>query len=206
MGRLHRMIVWLSRIHRCRGFGIQSPWAYSFVCQVINGRYPYYGYAEAEGESHGLDPLERKLGRLYLRLANHVKAAFIVNAGTGQEASGRYLRAGSRYATVQNLSSDATAEELLRLTEGVTAVDIVRLAPGCDARGLLKAALLKAREGTIIVLEGIKRDPAMRLLWRDVVQNAAGTVTFDLYYCGLVCVKPKLFKRNYMVNFWPRND
>lgn len=22
-----RGVVWLSRIHRCRGFGIQSPWA-----------------------------------------------------------------------------------------------------------------------------------------------------------------------------------
>ena len=42
MTRLKQWLVWLSRIHRCRGFGIQSPTDYAFVRYVVNEHWPYY--------------------------------------------------------------------------------------------------------------------------------------------------------------------
>ena len=44
MNQLKRYLVWLGRIHRCGGFGIQSPTDYSFVRYVINEHWPYYAY------------------------------------------------------------------------------------------------------------------------------------------------------------------
>ena len=39
------MVVWAVRIGHCRGFGVQSPWAYRMVRYVINEHWPYYAYA-----------------------------------------------------------------------------------------------------------------------------------------------------------------
>ena len=46
MTSLPRWLVWLSRIHHCRGFGIQSPTDYAFVRYVVNEHWPYYAYDE----------------------------------------------------------------------------------------------------------------------------------------------------------------
>ena len=41
---------YLSRIGKSRGFGIQSPWAYSFVKDVISEKLPYYAYSDIENQ------------------------------------------------------------------------------------------------------------------------------------------------------------
>lgn len=66
MNRVKGWMVWLRRITRCRGFGIQSPTDYGFVRYVINEHWPYYAYSRLRDD----DWLTRKLGRLYFRLAN----------------------------------------------------------------------------------------------------------------------------------------
>ena len=66
MNRLQQVFVWLSRIHRCRGFGIQSPTDYAFVRYVVNEHWPYYAYDLLPNDAW----LTRKLGKLYFRLAN----------------------------------------------------------------------------------------------------------------------------------------
>ena len=63
---MNRYLVWLSRIHCCRGFGIQSPTDYAFVRYVVNEHWPYYAYDVLRDD----DWLREKLGRLYMRLAN----------------------------------------------------------------------------------------------------------------------------------------
>ena len=63
---IRRWLVWLSRIHRVWGFGIQSPTDYAFVRYVVNEHWPYYAYEELTDK----DWLTEKLGRLYFRLAN----------------------------------------------------------------------------------------------------------------------------------------
>ena len=45
------------------------------------------------------------------------------------------------------------------------------------------------------------RGKAVRRLWRSVVAEMQGVVTFDLYYCGLVFFDKKRFKQNYVINF-----
>ena len=66
MWKIKRMMVWLGRIHRCRGFGVQSPWAYRLVRNVINERYPYYAYAPLAVAHPHADAVTRKLCELCL--------------------------------------------------------------------------------------------------------------------------------------------
>ena len=62
---------WLRRCGYCRGFGVQSPSAYSFIRYVINEHYPYYAYQELQEQFPQLNRREHKVGRLLLRLSNH---------------------------------------------------------------------------------------------------------------------------------------
>lgn len=59
---------YFSRIGKARGFGIQSPWAYSFVTEVIGERLPYYAYTEID--SAYTTRKERKYQKLLYRVRN----------------------------------------------------------------------------------------------------------------------------------------
>lgn len=61
---------YLCRIGKSKGFGIQSPWAYGFVKDVITEQLPYYAYEEMEQQFSGGE-LKRK--KLYFRVMNFIK-------------------------------------------------------------------------------------------------------------------------------------
>lgn len=64
---------YISRVGKSRGFGIQSPWAYRFVTEVIGERWPYYAYEEIDRRYH--TKRERKYQKLLLRISNSVYPA-----------------------------------------------------------------------------------------------------------------------------------
>jgi len=58
--------------------------------------------------------------------------------------------------------------------------------------------LPKCHEGSVMVVEGIYRDPQR---WRAIVQDERVGVTFDLYYCGIIFFDNKRYKQHYIINF-----
>ncbi len=58
----------ISRWWHSFGFGIQSPWAYSVVTDVICERLPYYDYERIDREYKSRQ--ERRRQKLYLRIRN----------------------------------------------------------------------------------------------------------------------------------------
>lgn len=84
----------MSRAKYCRGFGIQSPWAYRFVRYVVNEHYPYYAYDDLRPLFPHLSKRERRVCELYLRIANHQQADEAVLVGDVSEAKRAYLHAG----------------------------------------------------------------------------------------------------------------
>lgn len=174
MNQLTRLWVWLRRAPHSRGFGIQSPTDYWFVRYVVNEHWPYYQYAEL---GDGDDWLRRKLGRLYLRLANWLQPRLVVTSDYRD-----YFRAGCRRAEIRP-EGDPPALVRLTVEEGMPALE--RAYGMADARSLL-------------VVEGIWRDQE---LWRQVVADERTGTTFDLYYCGVVMFDKKRDKHHYIINF-----
>lgn len=172
MNQIKRWLIWLSRLHRCRGFGIQSPTDYAFVRYVVNEHWPYYAYDEIEAA----DWLSQKLGQLYFRLANWRQPSAML-ADEWQT----WWQAGCRKTLFVD---DIDQVELAR-------IDIAdreayeRLLPKCDER-------------SVLVVEGICRDWQR---WKHIQQDRRVGTTFDLYYCGIVMFDMKRYKHHYTINF-----
>ena len=173
MNRIKGFTVWLRRIAHSRGFGIQSPSDYWFVRYVINEHWPYYQYATLGGND---DWLRKKLGLLYFRIANWRQPA-VVSADDYQS----YFSAGCRKAV---FGADADLMLLSLQTDGwhTKFEDFVN----------------SAGEQSLLIVESIweKNDA-----WQQIVTHDRVTVTFDLYYCGLVMFDRKRNKHNYIINF-----
>lgn len=175
-------LVWLSRIHCCRGFGIQSPTDYAFVRYVVNEHWPYYAYDEL----HEGDWLREKLGRLYLRLANWRQPAIILSDDYQQ-----WWLAGCKKAKcMPNLSPLAPCPLPLNNIELAHISinqwdDFLSFLPKCDQQ-------------TVLVVEDICRN---RPLWQQIARDQRTGTTFDLYYCGIVFFDTKRYKHNYKINF-----
>lgn len=171
-----QVLVWLRRIHHCRGFGIQSPTDYSFVRDVVNERRPYYAYGEVGAD----DAWQRhKTGRLYFRLANHVQPDVMVDLAGYDD----YLMAGCRHAPIEHAVDAHLSGAALVIAR---AVDVSN------------SLLASCGEQTMLVVEDIGKHWQQ---WQQVLQWPSVTVSFDLYYCGIATFNPGRAKQNYIVNF-----
>lgn len=200
-GKLRRMLVWLRRMRHSRGFGVQSPWAYRMVRYVINEHYPYYAYDALAQSYPGLGVVERKMCELCLRLANSVQPSLVVNFDDAGGAYGAYFSAGCRKARIENVGSDLSPVRLFDMLAGCSGLFAARLVPCKGLNDQFASICSAARAGSAVVVHGIHSDSNARVMWRRIVREEPGVVTFDLYYCGLVFFDEKRYKQNYIINF-----
>ena len=168
---LRRWLVWLSRIHRIWGFGIQSPTDYAFVRSVVNEHWPYYAYGQLKEKNW----LRCKLGRLYLRLANWRQPVTIISDDYRQ-----WFQAGCRKA--QFATPIYNKVELARID---IEDDYEPLLAQCDTQ-------------SVVVIEGIWRNWQQ---WRKIQEDPRTGTTFDLYYGGIVFFDKNRYKQHYIINF-----
>lgn len=177
MNRLKQACTWLKRIAHTRGFGIQSPTDYAFVCGVVNESWPYYAYAsfaQTDGKRR------QKLGKLYFRLANYMQPEVIVDMAGYAD----YLSAGCRRARITNsIEGD---------THGVPMLVIA------SPHDISPALLRCCTQQTMLVVEHTGSHPQQ---WQAVEQWPEATVTFNLYHCGIALFNPTRAKQHYLVYF-----
>ncbi|MCR5365200.1 MAG: hypothetical protein K6E67_03535 [Prevotella sp.] len=172
MNQLQRGLVWLSRIHRCRGFGIQSPTDYAFVRYVVNEHWSYYAYDLLPNDAW----LTRKLGKLYFRLANWRQPVTMLT-----DCYQAYWQSGCRKT---------------RFAEKIQHVELARI--DVDDRDGYESLLAQCDERSVVVVEGIWRNWNR---WHEMERDVRNGTTFDLYYCGIIFYDIKRFKHNYQINF-----
>lgn len=174
MNPLPRFLVWLSRIHKCQGFGIQSPTDFDFVRTVINEHDTYYTYNELQAKNW----MQRKLGELYFRIANWRQPATILTNNYQP-----WFQAGCRSARIV---SDLDNEPLQ-----LARIEI-------EQHQQLEQLYTRCNQLSVIIVEGIWRDWQT---WHAIEHDTRTGTTFDLYYCGIVFCDTQRYKHNYRINF-----
>ena len=54
---------------------------------------------------------------------------------------------------------------------------------------------------SVLIVEGIQRDAAIRRFWKEVQEDERTRATFDLYYCGIAFFDKTRPKQHYKINF-----
>ena len=190
MTPLPRFLVWLSRIHKCQGFGIQSPTDFDFVRTVINEHDAYYAYDELQADNW----LQRKLGELYLRVANWRQPATILTNDYQP-----WFQAGCRSARIVShpltFSPSLTSGQSVAL-QSHPQIELARI--DIEQYEQLEQLYACCNQQSVIIVEGIWRNWQA---WHTIEHDTRTGTTFDLYYCGIVFFDTQRYKHNYRINF-----
>ena len=182
-----RMLRWVLRFrHRC-GYGIHSPFAFTFVCDVIYERSAYYAYSRLEKayDRRSSRRLRRKDCRLLFRLANYVHPKVCSLCGVKAEGTWfEYLSAGS-------VSTD--------YRETLCPADLV---VGDEDWAVHADKLLAAvNERGVLLVPGIDQSAERRQAWHDLLTQPKAQVTFDLGDFGILFYRPDLQREHYIINY-----
>ena len=180
---------WIRRIAYCRGFGVQSPSAYSFIRYVINEHYPYYAFDELNEKHKVAGKLACKLGRLYFRIANHHQSDKWYYYGDNEKVVADYVQAGYRKCVVEQIKEVPESYD----------VASVKL-DAYSKEHLLSRLLDVANDESLLVIENI-HDKENYDVWKKLLGDSKVSVCYDLYYCGIVFFDKSKYKRCYKVNF-----
>lgn len=192
--KVQRYLHWLRRIKYCRGFGVQSPSAYRFIRYVINEHYPYYAYDELRKELTRLDSLTRKRMELYFRVANFRQASLWLDFCERNDVIATYVGRGCHATQVRRIT------DLQQITAD-DRIEVLRICPSAGCEALLEAALQKADDRTLFIIEDIGYNDTAKRMWQKLLESDLTSVSYDLYYLGIVFFDRKRYKANYVVNF-----
>lgn len=192
--KVQRYLHWLRRIKYCRGFGVQSPSAYRFIRYVINEHYPYYAYDELRKELPRLDSLTRKRMELYFRVANFRQASLWLDFCERNDVIATYVGRGCHATQVRRIT------DLQQITAD-DRIEVLRICPSAGSEALLEAALQKADDHTLFIIEDIGYNDTAKRMWQKLLESDITSVSYDLYYLGIAFFDRKRYKANYVVNF-----
>ncbi len=182
---------WILRCGYSRGFGIQSPSAYSFVRYIINEHYPYYAYQGLDAEMKMQTPMFRKIGRLLFRMANYWQPQYVV---MGDYDFAPYAYAGC-HNTLVRMIDDYYFEDI------VSPVLVVLDMDWLDDDSLREDILGSATSQVLLVCIGIHANTKNKRLWRRMIADERTGVTYDLYSCGIVFFDKSKHKQDFKINF-----
>ena len=182
---------WIHRMGYSRGFGVQSPSAYSFIRYVLTEHYPYYAYDELKMRFKSFDHATKKKGRLYFRLANYAQASHWFDYHSAEQPYAAYVHEGCR-KTVFHAIDGKTIPHTFR---------IARLSMTEDYQAVYEALCKVATDDSILILEGINDNKETKAFWKRVQESQKATRTYDLFLCGIIVFDTSKHKHHYIVNF-----
>lgn len=182
MNLVNTIISWLSRLGRCRGFGIQSPWAFNLVCDALNTRRWDSLFADIEARLPQKTKWhERKLCRLAVKLARHYGCTQM-EAGDGVPAC---------------------LVEYMRLA-GITIADepTSRMAVvGYADQDTTEKFVQNADSQSVMLVYGIHTDKKAYDKWKKLQADERTGITFDVFYAGIVFFDHHIYKQHYIIEF-----
>lgn len=194
MSALKRFITRLRRAGSGRGFGIQSPTDYRFVCGVVNERWQYYAYNDLRNELPGLTARDRHKAELAFRVANHIQPAATISIGLPEWWTA-YAARGCRKSMICN-----GCRQLKEAANGKKVLAMIRCGETDDND---TAAIMEymAHDGTCLIADGINCSDSARRQWGKIANDERSTLVFDLYDIGIVIADTKRSKTTYKINY-----
>lgn len=221
---LCRIKVWLSRFRYRRGYGVQSPFAYSFFRDILFEELPYYGFDKLKNLS---DPyLTRHTLQVLYRIVNMQKPGIVLDILPASSAVSCYIGGvSSRNRTISLVNdnvlakriSDDTSDmgiyvevknsnilkELLQINGSLGKITFAHVGLTDDRKLLYeicKVLSVSMSANGVLVIDGIDRD-YVKDVWMMLNEEKNASVAFDLYDIGILLFNGTLNKEYYKVNY-----
>ena len=172
---------WLHRY----GFGIQSPWAYELVRNVLYEPLRYYAFDELKAKYPQRSKKQRKLDEQLFRIVNHFKPETIEIVGNADAATMDYIeerQKGSKLSTFN-----------FTPPKGGWGVLIYYLAPSAP----LPSVPATLSDGMVLVVDDIQA--TNKAAWEQLLNHSQVTAIFDMGYRGLLCCDAKRVRQTYLL-------
>ena len=182
---------WLLRCKYSLGFGIQSPSAYSFVCNVINNHARYDEYVSLNEDFCHRSLSFRKHGRLFFRLARFWQPFYVV-MGDYEYAS--FVNEGCPDTLIRMIDDYYFDEEGQR---SLIILDIDWL----EDETIREEILDNVTDQDLLVLLNIHDTSSHRHLWHRIFEDIRCGVSYDLYSCGIIFFDKSKYKQHFKINF-----
>lgn len=198
LNRMNNFFLRVRRLWHRHGFGVQSPSAYSFIRDVIEGTYPYYDYSDLKVQFPNVNNRSRKLAKLYFRIANVRQPKLWVFCQSLSEIYSCYIQSGCKRTHILNIDLGTENGERFDQLKGF---DVACITLSEKSFLVCEKLLDFADQHSILILERIHSNSENRNYWNHIVTDSLTCVTFDLYYCGIIFFDHTKSKQNYIVNF-----
>ena len=184
--------MFLRRWLNTRGYGVHSPFAYTFLHDVIKQKIPYYAYNELK-KSRCADAANTiQEDELLFRIANFAQPKSIIVPAEWKGCT-EYLSAGCKSAKIdvtanQNIAHTIEKQDSL----GIVCFDHPQTF--VDTEQLL---LRKTSEQTICVIKNLSHTPEV---WNNILQDDRVNVLFDLRTWGILFFQLEINTRYILYN------
>lgn len=193
---IKEVIARIRRTGSSRGFGIQSPSDYSFVCDIVNCPYPYYAYSDLREAITGITRKERKKAELLFRIANFMQPDTVTNLGMERWYE-TYISSACKHTKMYNQTDMRNQDECDHRKNKMHSLVLV----SCRTPQNRQTLSQDIYDGTCLIADGINADSQARRQWETIVGNSHSTLVFDLYDMGIVIADAKRSKAMYKINY-----
>lgn len=221
-----RIWIWCKRIRHLNGFGVQSPYAFSFIHSVIYKKLPanlrqHLSASQASSHYHIAHPLPGKTARLLYKAArynNPVFAVYIEKEFTGgayylaegcQSLLSTFLEQKTKISPITgyiplpgHLYCGNLQETVRRKLQFHAYVDLIYIDLNVHEAGELCELLIRrCRPDSLLIAGNIHAGKKNLDLWHKMSFNAQTGISFDLYEVGIILFDRHYHQRQYIVNF-----
>ena len=186
-----RGFIWLRRFRHRKGYGVHSPFAFSFITRVVYEKGPYYKYdLFKQLPSSRLE--STKIAKLLFRLVNYQQPNQLFYQTNGSDISSLFRWAKSDVQIFGNMDNSYN-------------LDLAYIALTPDQSDKLMDVIDQIHpylhDQSMLIVYGIGYNREMKKCWTQIIADPKSGITFDLYDVGIVFFDKTKNKQDYIVNF-----
>ena len=170
------------RYRHNRGFGVQSPYAFHFVTSVVAEKHCYYAYPSINSAAAKCG-CKAAYARMLFRIVNYARPQSIMTYAPCEAAVCALSMA--RPSAPVSAFRQGQPFGLLYVGDAPESLSVVRQAIEC------------ASQDSVIIVETKHHSREIENFWREIKQNPAVAVTFDLYSMGVLFFDRSYKKQHY---------
>ena len=183
--------MFLRRWLNTRGYGVQSPFAFNFLHDVIRQKIPYYAYGELRKSRRPDEINTVQEDEMLFRIANFAQTKSIIMPAEWKGSS-RYLSAGCTTAQIEFYTNDNVAQTIERQDP----LGIVCYNQPQNFLETEQLLLSKTDEQTICIIKNLLLAPE---IWNIILQDDKVSVLFDIRNWGILFINTKLTHGRYYI-------